>query len=45
VDTVEAILGTHEVGNLTTVADVEQAESWARASARAAVQHPGSTTA
>ncbi|MGZ4597285.1 MAG: 1-deoxy-D-xylulose-5-phosphate reductoisomerase [Actinomycetes bacterium] len=46
VDTVEAVLGDHEVRNLSSLADVDQAESWARARARAAVQATsGSSTA
>jgi len=37
VDTVEQVLSTHEVRNLSSVTDVEQAEAWARERARAAV--------
>jgi 1-deoxy-D-xylulose 5-phosphate reductoisomerase len=33
-DTVERVLGEHEVGNCATLADVLQAETWARARAR-----------
>jgi 1-deoxy-D-xylulose-5-phosphate reductoisomerase len=46
VDTVEQVLGAHEVRNLTSLADVEQAEAWARERARAAVHATnGSPTA
>jgi 1-deoxy-D-xylulose-5-phosphate reductoisomerase len=37
VDTVEQVLAAHEVRNLTSLADVEQAEAWARERAQAAV--------
>jgi 1-deoxy-D-xylulose-5-phosphate reductoisomerase len=37
VDTVEQVLAAHEVRNLTALADVEQAEAWARERAQAAV--------
>jgi 1-deoxy-D-xylulose-5-phosphate reductoisomerase len=37
VDTVEQVLADHEVRNLTSLADVEQAEAWARERAQAAV--------
>jgi 1-deoxy-D-xylulose-5-phosphate reductoisomerase len=46
VDTVEQVLAAHEVRNLTSLADVEQAEAWARECAQAAVHGPnGSFTA
>ncbi len=37
VDTVEQVLAAHEVRNLSSLADVEQAEAWARERAQAAV--------
>jgi 1-deoxy-D-xylulose-5-phosphate reductoisomerase len=37
VDTIEQVLGDHEVRNLTSIADVDQAEVWARERASAAV--------
>jgi 1-deoxy-D-xylulose-5-phosphate reductoisomerase len=37
VETVEQVLADHEVRNLTSLADVEQAEAWARERAQAAV--------
>jgi 1-deoxy-D-xylulose-5-phosphate reductoisomerase len=46
VDTVEQVLAAHEVRNLTSLADVEQAEAWARERAQAAVHATnGSSTA
>jgi 1-deoxy-D-xylulose-5-phosphate reductoisomerase len=45
VDTVESVLGEHEVRNLSSVADVDEAESWARARARTVVQATGGSTA
>lgn len=49
VDTVAAVLGEHEVRNLSSVADVDDAESWARERARvlSTTPHPatGSSTA
>jgi 1-deoxy-D-xylulose-5-phosphate reductoisomerase len=34
IETVERVLGEHEVGNCATLADVLEAESWARRRAR-----------
>jgi len=46
VDTIEAVLAAHDVRNLASLADVEQAEAWARERARAAVHATnGSSTA
>jgi 1-deoxy-D-xylulose-5-phosphate reductoisomerase len=46
VDTVEQVLSAHEVRNLASLADVEQAEAWARERAQAAVHATnGSSTA
>jgi len=46
VDTVEQVLAAHEVRNLSSLADVEQAEAWARERAQAAVLATnGSSTA
>jgi 1-deoxy-D-xylulose-5-phosphate reductoisomerase len=46
VDTVEQVLAAHEVRNLASLADVEQAEGWARERAQAAVHATnGSSTA
>jgi 1-deoxy-D-xylulose-5-phosphate reductoisomerase len=49
VDTIEAVLGEHEVRNLTSVADVDEAETWARQRAHTLTHTPqpthGSTTA
>lgn len=46
VDTIEEVLAAHEVRNLASLADVEQAEDWARERARAAVHATnGSSTA
>jgi 1-deoxy-D-xylulose-5-phosphate reductoisomerase len=46
VDTVEQVLAAHEVRNLTSLADVEQAEAWARERTQAAVHATnGSSTA
>jgi 1-deoxy-D-xylulose-5-phosphate reductoisomerase len=48
VDTVADVLGEHEVRNVSTVADVDEAEAWARERARVrthTLSTPGSTTA
>jgi 1-deoxy-D-xylulose-5-phosphate reductoisomerase len=43
VDTVESVLSEHEVRNLSTVSDVDQAEAWARSRARDLVTHRSTT--
>jgi 1-deoxy-D-xylulose-5-phosphate reductoisomerase len=44
VDTIESVLGEHEVRNLTSVADVDDAQSWARARAQAVVRTSSGST-